>query len=1418
MSDLVFQALAWHAEDAAPVEDDDDAGEGVQLKYYVKAFGRALDGRSVAITITGFTPHFFIKVPSAWTTRHLTQLRTFLMESPRVYRSVRAEIKQLKLVRKKDVVGFTNHEEFQFVRVTVHSHRAQRSLVKVFSEPIRLGGAAAAALFPVYESNIEPFIKLIHAADLDPCGWVRVPRGKWLQGGGAPLESTCDVDARVPWQALEKAVDMEGKCAPFRVACFDIECSSSHGDFPQAAKDYKRLASQLYDLYASELKALDKARVCAALRECTLFALGMEPSCAYMDRVDTVHLARPCTEAHRQLALGMVEDMYDTLAVFGRGGSREDAVAALNAGWSSGGRFPKVLGDAIIQIGTTVHTYGERECTSRHIVTLGTCAPVRGGEVELVQAEDEADLLLAWRDHMARVDPDLVSGYNVFGFDMAYMHDRAKELGVAGEFLKLGRLADRACAFKETKLSSSALGDNLLRFIQMDGRVLMDVMKVVQRDHKLDSYKLDAVAQHFTGEKKDDVTPQDIFRLQKGSADDRCVIATYCVQDCELCNRLIIKLDLLAGNMGMSNVCLVPLSYIFMRGQGIKIFSLVLKQCREDGFLVPVIKMGQLAGGGEDDDQEGYEGAIVLEPQEGIYIDDPVSVLDYASLYPSSMISENLSHDTLVMDPAYDNLPGVEYEEVTYDVYDEARRVVGKRTCRFAQGRQGLLPRILTKLLAARKATRRRMAAEQQHLTEFQMAVLDGLQNAYKVTANSLYGQCGARTSPIHLKDIAACTTATGRKMILKAKGFLEEQYSARVVYGDSVAGYTPVFVRTPQHGVCLETVQTVAALYGGGGWLPTRDGKQALELRADLEIWSDEGWTSAHRLICHALAPGKRMLRVVTHTGVVDVTDDHSLLLPDGHTVVKPRDLREGRRILHSRLPDLLGDGGQLNPTEAQIMGYFLARGDITPDGRWQVADERMATLVMYRNKCCKAYPELRWRLHEYATVLQPEGDGVDVLVQYYRTFLGSTEPNTFRVPNHVLCAPQQVRKAFWLGFSDAGGRISSGDDLCSASLFALCDSLGMAVRVSRGGDALSYDVLVNGDVPADGQQDDGVQSVTDVPEPPRLVYDFTTANHKFAAGVGRIVVHNTDSLFVIFPDDVMPPEQRALEGHHKGRAKLMPSIATATAASRAFKPLLKAPHDLEYEKSFWPFILLSKKRYVGNLYEQDDVRFQRKSMGIAIKRRDSAHIVKKIYGGVLDIILNQHDLPGSIAFLRERLEELISGRCPLEDLIITKSLRSDYKNPAQIAHKVLAERMGSRDPGNRPQVNDRIPYLYVKQQGAAKMLQGERIEHPDYVVAHNLPIDYEFYITNQVMRPVLQLYACVIDQLQAGTADVYRRAYEEIVAAGGDPKKAKDKVGEMKEKALQKQLFDPVFVRLENLRSGAQDIRAFFKSRVGV
>ena len=209
---------------------------------------------------------------------------------------------------------------------------------------------------------------------------------------------------------------------------------------------------------------------------------------------------------------------------------------------------------------------------------------------------------------------------------------------------------------------------------------------------------------------------------------------------------------------------------------------------------------------------DGYEGAIVLDPKSDLYLDNPVACVDYASLYPSSMISENLSHDSKVWTKeydldgklvtvtgerskddnsvfVYDNLPGYEYVNVTYDTYKYVRKTPtsaavkvkkGYKICRFAQFPEGkaIMPAILQELLKARKSTRKLIP---QQTDDFMKNVLDKRQSWYKVTANSLYGQCGARTSTFYEKDIAASTTATGRKLLTYAKRVIEE------VYGDVI-------------------------------------------------------------------------------------------------------------------------------------------------------------------------------------------------------------------------------------------------------------------------------------------------------------------------------------------------------------------------------------------------------------------------------------------------------------------------------------------------------------------------------------------------------------------------------------------------------------------------------------------------------
>ena len=161
-------------------------------------------------------------------------------------------------------------------------------------------------------------------------------------------------------------------------------------------------------------------------------------------------------------------------------------------------------------------------------------------------------------------------------------------------------------------------------------------------------------------------------------------------------------------------------------------------------------------------------------------------------------------------------------------------------------------------------------------------------------------------------------------------------------------------------------------------------------------------------------------------------------------------------------------------------------------------------------------------------------------------------------------------------------------------------------------------------------------------------------------------------------------------------------------------------------------------------------------------MKRRDNAPIVKYVYGNMIEKIMIEKNFQESLKWLKNTLDEIVNGGFDMNMFIITKSLRADYKNPLSIAHKVLADRMGERDPGNKPKSNDRIPFVYViikeiekvfdlenkyksgKNKGRYRkksILQGDRVEHPEYIIENKLDIDYSFYITNQIMKPILQL-----------------------------------------------------------------------------
>ena len=826
--------------------------------------------------------------------------------------------------------------------------------------------------------------------------------------------------------------------------------------------------------------------------------------------------------------------------------------------YSKTGLFPQAKkGDPIVQIGISYRWSDKMLDPIRRVVFVVGTVDKSEDDTEFVECDDEEDMLRAFCDEVRGQNPDIMCGYNTFGFDDAYIEDRCSALGITEE-IDLSRYQSKTkvknqktqmeewkVKFSETKKFELASGKYDLRYLMLRGRLGLDLLLNMRREHSLDSFKLDNVAGVFLkdkvlkyesgrvttkstrglrtgnyvkfdivgntsdpyrdGEKyivtsvdgkgftlsapsdlfndltdserkslewtfaKDDVEPHELFHLHaNGGPAGRARIAKYCIQDCDLVLTLMAKLDTIVNARGMADVCKVPMDFVLRRGQGIKIFSAVVYYASQRNQILQA--QSAMEGDG------GYEGAIVLPPKIGMYLDQPISVLDFNSLYPTNMISYNLSPDTLVCEREFDNEgsklshlgmkteemnlmkeKGYVFEEVEYDNKDAKGNITGKTVCTYVQKddalpmTEGVLPKTLDILLKKRKEFKEKM--EDQQYDEAQRSVFNGLQLAYKVVANSVYGQTGSRTSPIRKLCVAACTTAAGRKALNLAKYIAESEFGATVVYGD-------------------------------------------------------------------------------------------------------------------------------------------------------------------------------------------------------------------------------------------------------------------------------------------------------------------------------------TDSIFIKFPTQ-----------------DLAESIRLGIAAGKRITSQCRKPYKIAYEKTFYPFILFCRKRYVGMMYEEDaNAKPKRKSMGIVLKRRDNAPIVKDVFGGALDTLMVEKDVRKAQQFVNQKLLDVLENRVPLEKFIISKSLRDDYKNPEQIAHRVLADRMAKRDPGTAPKVGDRLQFVFVAE-NKDKGKQGDRIEEVGYVRRNELTPDATFYITNQIQNPVAQLFALCIEQLDGYTPPrrpSYGTLYEELLEKyKNDEEEATRALLEKKEKQLDSLMF---------------------------
>jgi len=442
------------------------------------------------------------------------------------------------------------------------------------------------------------------------------------------------------------------------------------------------------------------------------------------------------------------------------------------------GYFPEAEKDPVIQIANCLSTYGRESAPPlQNVFTLKGCLPIVGSQV--ITSDTEEDMLMKWRAFLEMSDPDIITGYNVQNFDIPYLLDRADQLSknkknkMSG-FRQWGRIKTSMAKMKETMFQSAAYGRRANVETTIEGRVVFDMYPYMHRNHKLSSYTLNAVCAEFLGQQKEDVHHSIISDLQNGSDEDRHRLAVYCLKDALLPWKLMEKLSVLVNYIEMARVTGVPMSFLISRGQQIKVFSMILRKCRDEKLLVPTLQKSGFQG-----DDVGYEGATVLDPIKAYY-KVPIATLDFASLYPSIMQAYNLCYSTLV------NPADVHKTDPTlFEKSENGNAFVHSSV------KKGILPTILQELLTARKRAKKDM---KNAPTEFERAVQNGRQLALKVSANSVYGFTGATVGQLPCVAIASSVTSYGRQLLEKTKEFVEDKYTkaegyeydAQVVYGDT--------------------------------------------------------------------------------------------------------------------------------------------------------------------------------------------------------------------------------------------------------------------------------------------------------------------------------------------------------------------------------------------------------------------------------------------------------------------------------------------------------------------------------------------------------------------------------------------------------------------------------------------------------
>ena len=1116
----------------------------------------------------------------------------------------------------------------------------------ILAKPIQITDLGQCC-FRVYETQISIVRKMLTLRSCAYSQWFRI------QGLKAPDDekiSTLDTEYIVSWKHLVPIPPSESKgwVTYPRILSFDIECySDNHRAMPNqyASKHVVTMISCIFQRY----KQLDtRKRICLVLGKCNPII--------YADICKSFfQTISGALEDLKHLPEKDLQDKFEDSA-FGR-----EVKSIFKQMTQDSGNLPPPCKLYLFNLAKT------KSCNFTDNDTFATILLESGFECdkdellkllnsknpEIRPCSSEQELCSEFGSLLQELDPEIITGYNILSFDYPYLDARLKRR--LQDWPSVGRIIGKKTELKSKVWQSSAYGHQDLNILEADGRLSIDMLPIIKRDYKLIKYDLGTVATHFLGRSKHDVKASAMFKIfedavlnptptQEDTANLTRVVR-YCIEDAELCLDLFEKINTWVGLIEMSNIVGVTIMDLFTRGQQIRCMSQIYDLASKLGF---VIDKRIIAA-------ESFTGAYVHEPLPGLY--DDVSCIDFKSLYPSIIMAYNICYTTLVP-PEFDsqvpdeNCHILEWDEesdgvtlnteaetvesalgldqgvestpdlVPEDEIDQPVQKSGLKHYRFkfVKSPRGILPQLVDKLVSERRAVNAALKGETDPIV---CCVLDKRQWALKISANSIFGFLGAQRGMLPLPEGAKSITATGRKLINTCNDYLVQKHNALIVYNDSVTADTPILIRRASR-VEWVTIDTLIDVD------PQSTDKIRTIPQIPTEVWSDQGWTLIKQVIAHKT--NKKIYRVATSTGTIDVTEDHSLLLSNGQEI-SPQDIDVGTELLHMNLPTIVSD--------------TLER-DLSFSNKLECAK----AFTQFQGSCC----------------------------------IVSTDSSITLKP--------------------CSNPVSMRSNRCTAILEQPSTSSA-------------------------------------------FVYDLETENHHFSAGIGRLVVHNTDSSLFKLPN--VTSHKQALEEGEKVKDEINTLFPKPLEVELEKTGLMLSIRKKKY--AFWP---IDSKTYEYKLTKDGKPDIMMK--GIVLARRDNCAWQRKVYNKVLLNIMFRKPLMTTYDYIISHASKLLRGQVDYRSLIIIRELGSHYKSMSYFM-KIFSDEL--RMNGKPANPGDRLEHVIVKTSDPSKQLLGYKLRTPDwYLEAKDTePIDHEYYLEKVLMNCVEQLFQVGYKDELATLALTHRR-----------------------------------------------------------